>query len=82
VTAYCHVFQFEFEMGHIDHIQVAITNHYNTVINFHTLEITTEHANSFQSAAIFFSRSLVTVCNSGDCLAAPTKFSLQRFLCY
>jgi hypothetical protein len=39
-----------FEMGFIDHLQVVTTNNYNNIGNFHTLQITTAHAKSFQYA--------------------------------
>jgi hypothetical protein len=46
------------ETGFIDHLQVITTNDYNNIANFHTLQITTAHAKSFQSA--FTSRFPVT----------------------
>jgi hypothetical protein len=39
---------FGLEIGFIDHLQVVITSKYNTIINFHALEITTSQAKSFQ----------------------------------
>jgi hypothetical protein len=36
-----------FETGFTDHLQVVTTSNYNTVTNFHTLQITTAHAKSF-----------------------------------
>jgi hypothetical protein len=68
---------FGLEMGFIDHIQVVTTSNHNTIAFFNILEITTAHANSFQSA-VFTSRSLVTDSNSGDTSTAPTKSSLRR----
>jgi hypothetical protein len=41
---------FGLKIGFIDHLQVVTTNNYNTGANFHNLQITTAHANSFQSA--------------------------------
>jgi hypothetical protein len=41
---------FGLESGFIDYLQVVTANHCNTIANFHTLQITTVHANSFQSA--------------------------------
>jgi hypothetical protein len=38
------------EIGFIDHLHVVPTSNYNTIANFHTLQITTAHAKSFQSA--------------------------------
>jgi hypothetical protein len=32
---------FGLEIGFIDHLQVITTNNYNTIANFHTLQITT-----------------------------------------
>jgi hypothetical protein len=40
----------DWEIGFIDHLQVVTTSNYNTIANFHTLQITTAHAKSFQSA--------------------------------
>jgi hypothetical protein len=81
---------FRLEIGFITylHLQIVTTSNYNTIANFHTVEITTAHAKSFQSA-VFIDRSLVTASNSGDSsapaltslLTAPTKSSLQRFPC-
>jgi hypothetical protein len=49
------------------------------IANFHTLQITTTHAKSFQSVAISTSRSLVTASNSGDSSTAPARFPLDKF---
>jgi hypothetical protein len=49
------------------------------IANFHTLQITTAHAKSFQSAAVSISCSLVMTHNSGDYSTALMKFSLPRF---
>jgi hypothetical protein len=35
---------FGFIIGFIDHLQVGNTNNYNTIANFHILEITIAHA--------------------------------------
>jgi hypothetical protein len=37
-------------IGFIGHLQVVITNSYNIIANFYTLQITTAHAKTFQSA--------------------------------
>jgi hypothetical protein len=47
------------------------------VANFHTSQITTAHAKSFQSA-VFTSHSLVTASNIGDSSVAPTRISVRR----
>jgi hypothetical protein len=41
---------FGLEIGFIDHLQVVTTSEYNTTANFHTSQITTAHAKSFQFA--------------------------------
>jgi hypothetical protein len=41
---------FGLENVFIDHLQVVTISSYNTIDNFHTLQITTTHAKSFQSA--------------------------------
>jgi hypothetical protein len=63
-------------------LKIGFTDHFNTLLmaifnyssipDLHTLQIPTAHAKSIQSA-VFTSRSLVTVSNSGDSSAcAPT----------
>jgi L-asparagine transporter-like permease len=70
---------FGLEIEFIDHLQIITTNHYNSIDNFHNLEITTAHAKSFQSSAFSTSRSLVTASNNEDSSTAPTKSSIHRF---
>jgi hypothetical protein len=41
---------FGLEIEFIDHLQVLTTNHYNTITNFHTLQITSAPTKSFQPA--------------------------------
>jgi hypothetical protein len=41
---------FGLDIGFIDHLHVVTTKNYNTIANFHTLQITTAHTKSFQSA--------------------------------
>jgi hypothetical protein len=36
--------------GFTDNLQVVTTSNYNTITNFHTLQITAAHAKSFRSA--------------------------------
>jgi hypothetical protein len=67
---------FGLEVGFFDHLQVVTTNNYNTIANFHTLQITAAHAKSFQCA--FTSRFPVTDLNNGDSSTVPTKSSLHR----
>jgi hypothetical protein len=38
------------DIGFIDHLQIVTTNNYNTISDFHTLQITTAHAKFFQPA--------------------------------
>jgi hypothetical protein len=40
---------FGLEIRFIDPLQVVTTSNYNTIANFHTLQITAPHAKSFQS---------------------------------
>jgi hypothetical protein len=37
-------------IGFIDPLKFVTTNNYNTIANFHTLQVTIAHAKSFQSA--------------------------------
>jgi hypothetical protein len=68
---------FRLEIGFIDHFNTRLvtTLNYSVIANFHTLQITTIHAKSFQSAV---SSPVVpgNGFNSGDSLTAPTKSSL------
>jgi hypothetical protein len=41
---------FGLETGFNGHLRIVRANNYNTIANFHTLQITTQHAKSFQSA--------------------------------
>jgi hypothetical protein len=59
---------FGLEILFIDHLQIVTTSNYIAITNFHTLQITTAHAKSFQS--LVTSRSLVTASNSGDSSAS------------
>jgi hypothetical protein len=69
---------FGLEIGFIDHLQAVTINNHNTIANVHTLQITTAHTKTFQSA-VFTSRCPVTDSNSWDSSNAPTKSSLHRF---
>jgi hypothetical protein len=59
---------FGLEIGFIDRLQVVNTSNYNTISNFHTLQITTAHAKSFQPAVT--SRFLVMDPNNADSSAS------------
>jgi hypothetical protein len=67
---------FELEITFFNYLQVVITNKYNTIANFHTLQIIPAHAKSFRSD--FTSRFPVTDLNSGDSSTAPTMSFLHR----
>jgi hypothetical protein len=54
---------FELEIGFIDHLQLITTSNCNTIADLHTLQITTAHAKSSQSA--FTSHFPVTDLNRG-----------------
>jgi hypothetical protein len=69
---------FGLKIGFIDHLQAATTNNYNTIANFHTLQITTAHAMSFQFD--FASSFRVTDLNSWDSSTAPTNSSVHKIL--
>jgi hypothetical protein len=62
---------FRLEIGFVDHLHGVTTNNYNIISNFHTLQMTTAHAKSFQPA--FTSRFPATDLNNGDPSTAPTK---------
>jgi hypothetical protein len=69
----CHVYEwlstgFSLETGFIDHLQMITTSNYTTITNCHTLQITTVHTKSFQSAVT--SHFLVTDLNNGDSSAS------------
>jgi hypothetical protein len=64
------------EIRFVYHLQVVTTNNYNTIANFHILQITRAHTKSFQSA--FASRFPVTDLNNGGSSTAPSKSSFHR----
>jgi hypothetical protein len=49
-------------IGFIDYLQVVTTNNYNTIVDFHTLQITTAF---FPACAVFIRHFLVTDSNNG-----------------
>jgi hypothetical protein len=61
------------EIGFIDHLYVVTTNNYNTIANFHTLQITIAHTKSFQCAVT--SRFPVTDLNKGDSSASVLNYT-------
>jgi hypothetical protein len=63
-------------IGFIDHLQVATTNNYNTIADFHTLQISTAHAKSSQACTVFIRRFLVTS-PSNDYSSSVLKPSLN-----
>jgi hypothetical protein len=67
---------FGLKIGFVDHLQVVTTNNYNTNPNFHTLQITTAHAKSPQSAST--TRFPIRCLHNGDSPTAPTESSLLR----
>jgi hypothetical protein len=64
-------------IGFIDYLQVVTTNNYNTIVYFHTLQISTVHAKSFPACSVFTTRFLVTVSNDGYSSASALKFTLN-----
>jgi hypothetical protein len=82
---YCHMLSnsrrsFGLAIGFIDHftIWLVTTLNYSAIANFQSLQITTAHTKSFQSA--FTSRFPITDLNNGHSSTAPTKSSLHRLL--
>jgi hypothetical protein len=70
---------FGFDIGFIHHLftQLGTTSNYSTILNLHTLQITTAHAKSFPACCVFTSRSLVTAPNSGDSSVFAPKSTLN-----
>jgi hypothetical protein len=66
---------FGLEIRFIDPLQVITASNYNTVANFHTLQITAAHAKPFQSTVT--SHFLVTDLNIGDSSASDYVISSQ-----
>jgi hypothetical protein len=62
---------FGLEVGFIGRLQIVTTNNYNTIDNFHTLQITTAYSFQYFQLA-FTSRFPVTVLNNGDSSTAQT----------
>jgi hypothetical protein len=50
---------FGLDIGFIDNLQVMTTNKYNTVTNFHNLQITRAHTKSLLGLSVFTSSFLV-----------------------
>jgi hypothetical protein len=70
---------FELEIGFIDHLNTRFVNtlSYSSIADFHTLQITTAHAKSFQSALVSTSHSLVRASDSTYSSASVLKSSLN-----
>jgi hypothetical protein len=51
---------FGLDIGFIDHLHVVTTNNYNSIADFHTLQITRAHTKSFSARSVFTSSCLVT----------------------
>jgi hypothetical protein len=64
-------------IGFTDNLQVITTNNYNTIADFHTLQITTAYAKSFPACSVFTRRFLVTASNSGYSSASGLKTFLN-----
>jgi hypothetical protein len=62
------------QIGFIDHIQIVTTSSYNTITNFHNLQLTTAHAKCSQSA--FTSCFPVTDINNKDFSASVHQLNL------
>jgi hypothetical protein len=63
--------------GFIGNSQGVTTNNYNTVADFHTLQITTTHAKYFPACSVFTRCFLVTTSNNGYSSASVLKTSLN-----
>jgi hypothetical protein len=70
---------FWLDIGFIDHFktQLVITLNYSAIANFHNLQITSAHANSFPACSVFTRRFLITVSNNGYSSASVLKSSLN-----
>jgi hypothetical protein len=85
IIRHCHVVWsnyrrcFGLAIGFTDHLytQQEITSNYSTLINVHTLQITTAHDKSLPACCVFTSRSLATASNSGDSSVSALKSSLN-----
>jgi hypothetical protein len=67
------------DIGFIDNLYAPLTtiSNYNTIADFHTLQITTEHGKSFPTCCVFTSRFLVTTSSIGDTSTSALKSSLN-----
>jgi hypothetical protein len=70
---------FGLDIGFIDHFntRLVITLTYSDIVNFHSLQITRAHVNSFPACSIFTSMCLVRVSNNGYSSASWLRSSLN-----
>jgi hypothetical protein len=70
---------FGLHVGFIDHFntQLVITLNYSAIANFHTLQITSAHAESFPPCSGFTSSCLIMAFNNGYSSAYGLKSSLN-----
>jgi hypothetical protein len=71
--SYCHSrLRFGLDLLTTLNTRLATTLNYSSIADFHTLQITTDHSESFPACCVFTTRSQVTASNSGDSSTAPT----------
>jgi hypothetical protein len=64
-------------IGFIDHLKIVTTNNYNTIVNFHSLQIIIAHVKSTPACTAFTRHFLITASNNSYSSSSMLKPSLN-----